>query len=68
MDPARAKDLVALLTEVARERGASLVMSLHDVSLAKRYFDRVIGLRGGRVVFDGAVDEEGVMNLYRLKE
>lgn len=66
IDPERAKDLIELLTTVAREEGLVLVASLHDVSLARRYFDRVIGLRDGAVVFDGKASDEGLEKLYRL--
>ena len=65
--PERARDLIALRTQVAREEGLTLVASLHDVELAKRYFDRVIGLREGEVVLDGAVDDESMQKLYRLE-
>ena len=67
VDPARAESLIALLTQVAREEGLTLVASLHNVTLAKRYFDRVIGLRGGEVVLDGQADEESLQQLYQLE-
>jgi phosphonate transport system ATP-binding protein len=41
-------------------------MSLHDIDLAKRYFDRVIGLREGQVVMDGAPDQIDLTQLYDL--
>lgn len=66
VDPERAKSLVELLTGLAREENKTLVMSLHDVGLARRYFDRVIGMREGRVVLDGRPDDIGVDELYRL--
>lgn len=28
-------------------------MNIHDVELARRYSDRVVGMTGGRVVYDG---------------
>ena len=65
VDPKRARDLVTLMTSLAKEEGATLVMSLHDVGLARQFFDRMIGLRAGKVVFDGVVDEEEVRALYR---
>lgn len=68
VDPERARDLVALLTSLAKEEGITLIMSLHDVALARQFFDRVVGLREGRVVFDGRADEAGVKNLYRLEK
>ncbi len=66
VDPERARDLVALLSTLAKEEGVTLVMSLHDLTLARQFFDRVIGLRDGRVVFDGRADDAGVRDLYRL--
>jgi phosphonate transport system ATP-binding protein len=32
------------------------VINIHDVALAQRFVQRVIGLRAGRVVYDGAPD------------
>ena len=66
VDPERAKSLVELLIGLSREEGQTLVMSLHDIDLAKRYFDRVIGLRKGQVVMDGAPDEIDLTQLYDL--
>lgn len=66
VDPERAKSLVELLIGLAREEGQTLVMSLHDIDLAKRYFDRVIGLREGQVVMDGAPDQIDLTQLYDL--
>ena len=66
VDPERAKSLVELLIGLAREEGQTLVMSLHDIDLATRYFDRVIGLREGQVVMDGAPDQIDLKQLYDL--
>lgn len=66
VDPERARSLVELLTSLAREEEKTLVMSLHDVDLAKRYFDRVIGLREGKVVMDGSPGEIDLTQLYDL--
>ena len=52
LDPARARDLMALLAGVAAETGKTLVASLHSTQLAREYFSRTIGLRGGDLVFD----------------
>ena len=69
VDPARARDTVELLTGVSREDGLTLVMSLHNLELAREYFPRLIGLRAGRVVFDRASDdvpEDAFRALYEL--
>lgn len=52
LDPTLAQSTVQLLSAQARSSGATLVASLHTVELALNYFDRVVGLREGRVAFD----------------
>lgn len=69
VDPARARDLVKLLLSLAEERGLTLVMSLHNLELAREYFPRLIGLRAGRVVFDEAsaqLDPQAFTRLFDL--
>ena len=56
LDPARGAEIVALLHEVVRDAGATVLASLHDVDLALRGFDRVLGLRAGRLLFDTTPD------------
>ncbi len=71
LDPARAQQAIATLTRVARERGVTLVVSLHQVEVAKTAFPRVIGLRQGRCEFDLAsieVDAARLAELYAQKE
>ena len=57
MDPARARDLIVLLKTVAVERGLTLCTSLHDIALAHEFFPRLVGMRGGRLVFDQPPDQ-----------
>lgn len=52
LDPARAHQALDTLTLWARDSGATLVATLHDVPLALRHFPRILGLREGRLVFD----------------
>jgi len=56
VDPARARDVVELLTALAAERDLTLVMSLHNTALARELFPRVVGLREGRIAFDAPPD------------
>jgi phosphonate transport system ATP-binding protein len=42
-----------LLLALNRERGMTLLVSLHHVNLTRRYCERVIALRDGALVFDG---------------
>jgi len=66
VDPARARDTISLLTEVSRERGITLVTSMHNLELARRFFPRLIGLRAGRILFDGAPDDIPAGSFDRL--
>ncbi len=57
VDPARARDLIRLMVDLAREDNLTLVACMHDLSLAREFFPRMIGLRAGRVAFDTQTDE-----------
>ncbi|PUA16520.1 phosphonate ABC transporter ATP-binding protein [Glaciimonas sp. PCH181] len=68
LDPTLALQTLSVLQQEASTRGATLICSLHQVALAREYFPRIVGLRGGRIVFDAA--RENVTNamidaLYR---
>lgn len=52
LDPARAREVLRLLTAVTEEQGETLIASLHSVDLARELFDRIVGLRNGFVQFD----------------
>lgn len=54
--------------EAARERGLTVLMTLHDPNLALMFADRVVLLKNGRVVGDGSpeavVDEAAIATVY----
>ena len=52
LDPTLALETVQLLVQEAKARNATLVASLHAVELARTCFDRLIGIRDGRIAFD----------------
>jgi phosphonate transport system ATP-binding protein len=56
LDPKTSRQIMRILVELAHERGTPALVNMHDVSLAQSFADRVIGLRGGEIVFDGAAD------------
>jgi phosphonate transport system ATP-binding protein len=51
------RDIVRLITTICREKQRTLVVSLHTLELLREGFDRIIALRGGRVVWQGRPDE-----------
>jgi phosphonate transport system permease protein len=50
LDPANARAIMALLDELRRERGLTLVTVLHDVALAEAHADRILRLSAGEIV------------------
>ena len=67
LDPTRSRQAIGTLTEQARERGATLVATLHQVDVALAHFPRVIGLRDGQLAFDlpaAEVSRERLAALY----
>jgi phosphonate transport system ATP-binding protein len=53
LDPALTADIMGLLRTINTERGLTLVVSQHQLQTALAYATRVVGLRRGRVAFDG---------------
>jgi phosphonate transport system ATP-binding protein len=54
LDPNTSRGILALLKEASKERGATVMCSLHQVELAREFADRVVGMNGGEVVYDGS--------------
>jgi phosphonate transport system ATP-binding protein len=54
LDPKTAVEIITLLRDAAAHHEIPVLINMHDVELARRFADRVIGLAGGEVVFDGA--------------
>lgn len=57
LDPKTARQIMQLITEMARERELAALISIHDVLLAREYVNRIIGMRNGEIVFDGRPEE-----------
>jgi phosphonate transport system ATP-binding protein len=67
LDPTRGVQAIKALTGAARERGATLVATLHHVEMALQHFPRIVGLRAGEVVFDlpaAQVTQQHLHDLY----
>ncbi|MEH6718876.1 MAG: phosphonate ABC transporter ATP-binding protein [Aurantimonas endophytica] len=54
LDPATAASILTQLREISANDGITVVVSLHQLDLARRFADRVIGMRAGQVVADVA--------------
>ncbi len=71
LDPARSRQAIATLVDGARERGVTLVATLHQVDVALAQFPRIVGLRDGALAFDlpaAEVTRERLARLYAQYE
>ena len=67
LDPVRAEEVLSLLRQLQHDKGLSILMNSHNVDQALWYSDRILGLRHGRIVFDGppaAVTEAVLRDIY----
>ena len=56
LDPELAEESLGLLVACTRRRGVTLVVNLHQPSLALRFASRIIGLIEGKIFYDGSPD------------
>ncbi|KQQ51315.1 phosphonate ABC transporter ATP-binding protein [Plantibacter sp. Leaf314] len=67
LDPESSDQVMALIREIAVDRGLTVVCSLHQVDLALSWADRIVGLRHGSVVLDTPTEglsKAQVMEIY----
>ncbi|MCL2635014.1 MAG: phosphonate ABC transporter ATP-binding protein [Betaproteobacteria bacterium] len=67
LDPKISRDILTLIRDAAREHNTTVLCSLHQIDLAREFGDRIVGMRDGRIVFDGTPAEftdERVAALY----
>jgi len=53
LDPKTAVEIMELIARLAGEAGIPVIVNIHNVELAKRFANRVIGMSAGEIVFDG---------------
>jgi phosphonate transport system ATP-binding protein len=56
LDPRTSVEILELLRVIAAEHHLTMLLSLHQLELARRFADRIVGLARGRVRFDGSAD------------
>ncbi len=68
LDPVLGAEVLSLLLDVTQHHDATLILNLHQPALAKRFVNRVVGLRDGRVVFDDSpsrLTDDQLQEVYR---
>jgi len=66
LDPRSTHQVLELIRRVSQEDGLTVLMSLHQVELARQFSDRVAGLASGRLVFEGPADRVDVSALAAI--
>jgi phosphonate transport system ATP-binding protein len=66
LDLANGRLVMETLRRIARGAGLTVVATLHHVDYARRYADRVLGLKDGRLVFDGPPSALSDASLFEI--
>ena len=67
LDPETAVVVLDYLRDINRDDGITVLCAIHHLELAKRYADRIVAMRQGRVVYDGApadLDDTAYRRIY----
>lgn len=67
LDPKTSEQIMQLLRALARELSLPVLINIHNVTEARQYTDRIVGMRYGRIIFDGLpseLDEEAMERIY----
>lgn len=71
LDPRTSRQIMRLITEICRESRLPAIVNIHDVVLARQFSDRIIGLKAGRIVFDGPpaqLTEAALTDIYGAED
>ena len=67
LDPKTSVEIMQLMCGLAEENQIPVMINMHDVELAKRFASRILGMSGGRIVYDGppeGLDETMLKTIY----
>jgi phosphonate transport system ATP-binding protein len=53
LDPKTSVEIMTLMRELSATNNFPVIINIHNVELAKRFCDRIVGMTGGHVVYDG---------------
>lgn len=67
LDPITAKEVMNDFKRINKDMNISIIINIHHVDLALDYADRVIGIKAGKIIYDGPsnkVDKETLAKIY----
>jgi len=57
LDPKSSEDVMEYLSKICREEKITCIVNLHQVDVAIKYATRIVGMKAGKIVFDGTPKE-----------
>ncbi len=66
LDPKTSVEIMELMRDLAAESGVPVIVNIHQVDLARRFAGRMVGMSGGRIVYDGAPEGLGNAELKAI--
>jgi phosphonate transport system ATP-binding protein len=67
LDPKTSVEIMELIARRAGERDIPVIINIHNVDLARRFADRIVGMSQGEIVFDGpprALEDAHLLKIY----
>ena len=67
LDPRTSVEIMALIRDLCAQQQIPVLVNMHDVDLAKRFAERIVGMSGGRIVYDGPpaqLDDAQLRGIY----
>jgi phosphonate transport system ATP-binding protein len=67
LDPKTSVEIMELIASRAGERDIPVIVNIHNVELARRFADRIVGMSKGEIVFDGppqALEQAHLLRIY----
>jgi phosphonate transport system ATP-binding protein len=67
LDPKTSVEIMELMVAIAESRRIPVIVNIHNVPLARRFATHVVGMTGGRIVYDGSPEgltDEHLKQIY----
>lgn len=65
LDPEIGREIMELIFEISQSTRVPVLVSMHNVELAKQFVERVIALKQGVKIFDGHPTKVDLANIYK---
>jgi len=66
LDPSSSKVIMDLLKDINQSMKITCLLNLHQVDVALNYSQRIIGITGGKILYDGPSEDLGQATIHRI--